>query len=115
MEIPFSADTILNAIMVTAAVITLNWRLATKADIKRLDDRIDKLDTKIDQNYAALDAKIDQNYTALDKKIDNLRLETKVDMQRLEDRLQSANEYHARSVNLLDAIHRELSDRREPL
>ena len=36
-------------------------------------------------------------------------------LPRLEDKLERANEYHARSVDLLDAIRRGLEVRREPL
>lgn len=132
---------IITAIVVVAGFV---WRLPSKADIRRLDDRIDDLDTKIDDRYDKLDAKInetrielkidfenldtkiddrydkldtkiDDSYDKLDTKIDDSRKETKADMHRLEDRLVSANQYHAKSVDLLDAIRKELEERREPL
>ena len=63
----------------------------------------------------SLDTKIDDRYDKLDSKIDDSRKEMKTDMHRLEDRLVSANQYHAKSVDLLDAIRRELAERSEPL
>ena len=134
-----------------ALLIGVARRIATKDDIKRLDDRIDALDIDMKARFAQQDAKfearfekqdakfearfekqdekieglrlemntgfqrIDERFEKQDEKLDRLRLETKADMQRLEDRLERANEYHARSVDLLDAIRRELSERREPL
>ena len=139
---------IITAIVVVAGFV---WRLPSKADIRRLDDRIDGVDTKIEDRFGTLDAKIDETrielksdiesldtkidetrielktdiesldtkiddrYDKLDSKIDDSRKEMKTDMHRLEDRLVSANLYHAKSVDLLDAIRRELAERSEPL
>ena len=118
--------TILQIATVLIILISLRWRLPSKDDIKRLDGRIDasgnnmrtgfiQQDAKIEARFEKQDAKIEERFDKQDAKIDRLRLELKEDMQRLEDRLQAANEYHARSVDLLDAIRRELQDRREPL
>ncbi len=63
----------------------LDTRIATKADIKELDTKIDKsikaLDTKIDKSIKALDTKIDKSIKALDTKIDKSikALDTKID------------------------------------
>ncbi len=110
---------IITAIVVVAGFV---WRLPSKADIRRLDDRIDGVDTKIDEtrielksDIVSLDSKFDDRYDKLDSKIDDSRKEMKTDMHRLEDRLVSANQYHAKSVDLLDAIRKELEERREPL
>ena len=81
----------------------------------KIEARFEKLDAKFEERFEKQDAKIEERFDKQDAKIDRLRLELKEDMQRLEDRLQAANEYHARSVDLLDAIRRELQDRREPL
>ena len=81
----------------------------------KIEARFEKQDAKFDERFEKQDAKIEERFDKQDAKIDRLRLELKEDMQRLEDRLQAANEYHARSVDLLDAIRRELQDRREPL
>jgi hypothetical protein len=121
---------IITAIVVVAGFV---WRLPSKSDIRRLDDRIDGVDAKIDNRFGTLDAKIDgtrielktdiegldakidDRYDKLDSKIDDSRKEMKTDMHRLEDRLVSANQYHAKSVDLLDAIRKELEERREAL
>ncbi len=130
-------NTILQIATVLIILISLRWRLPSKDDIKRLDGRIDasgnnmrtgfiqqdakiearlvQQDAKIEARLVQQDAKIEARFEKQDAKIDRLRLELKEDMQRLEDRLQAANEYHARSVDLLDANRRELQDRREPL
>lgn len=130
-----SLDLVVIIQIVTAIVVVAGfvWRLPSKADIRRLDDRIDDLDTKIDDRFGTLDAKIDETrielktdierldtkvddrYDKLDGKIVDSRKEMKADLHRLEDRLGSANQYHARSVDLLDAIRKELEERREPL
>ncbi len=148
MELTLDVYIVFQAITVIVIVATFVWRLPSKGDIKRLDDRIDKLDVKLSDRIDKLDAKtgdridkldvklsdridkldvkmgdridkldakVDKNFATLDSKMDDLRKETKSDIQRLEDRAEKANEYHARSVDLLDAIRRQLEERREPL
>ena len=122
-------------------------RIATKDDIKRLDDRIDKTNSdmeagfaRIDERFAQQDAKmearfaeqeakieklrmetdagfqrVDERFEKQDERAESLRLELKTDLQRVEDRAAEANEYHAKSVALLDGILRQLQERREPL
>lgn len=72
-------------------------------------------DAKFDERFARQDAKFDERFDKQEARIEDMRKESKADLQRLEDRLESANEYHARSVELLDAIRRELEERREAL
>lgn len=101
-------------------------RQEMKADFQRVDDRFAQQDAKFDDRFAQLEAKFDARFAQLeakfdarfaqqDARLDNYRLETKADIQRVEDRLERANEYHARSVDLLDAIRRQLTQRGEPL
>ena len=97
-------NTVLQIVTVLVLLASLRWRLPSKADIQRLDGRIDKLEAKMDERFLQQEAKMD-----------TLRMEMKADMQRLEDKLERANEYHARSVDLLDAIRRGVEARREPL
>ncbi len=111
----FDINTVINLITVLVLLASLRWQLPSKADIQRLDGRIDKLETKMDERFLQQDAKMDERFLQQDSKMDALRMEMKADMQRLEDKLERANEYHARSVDLLDAIRRELEGRREPL
>ena len=97
-------NTVLQIVTVLVLLASLRWRLPSKDDIQRLDGRIDKLEAKMDERFLQQEAKMDA-----------LRMEMKADMQRLEDKLERANEYHARSVDLLDAIRRGVEARREPL
>ena len=97
-------NTVINLITVLVLLASLRWQLPSKADIQRLDGRIDNLEANMNERFLQQDAKMDA-----------LRLEMKADMQRLEDKLERANEYHARSVDLLDAIRRGIEGRREPL
>ncbi len=119
-------NTVLQIVTVLVLLASLRWRLPSKDDIQRLDGRIDKLEAKMDERFLQLEAKMDERFLQQDSKMDErflqqdakldaLRLEMKADMQRLEDKLERANEYHARSVELLDAIRRGLEVRREPL
>ena len=139
-------NTVINRITVVVILASLRWQLPSKADIQRLDQRIDsvdkridsvdkridsvdkridsvngridKLESKMDEGFSKVDErflKVDERFLQQDAKLDALRLEMKADMQRLEDKLERANEYHARSVDLLDAIRRGLEVRREPL
>ncbi|MYI40638.1 MAG: hypothetical protein F4063_01395 [Chloroflexi bacterium] len=132
-------NTVINLITVVVILASLRWQLPSKSDIQRLDQRIDsvdkridsvdkridsvngridKLESKMDEGFSKVDErflKVDERFLQQDAKLDALRLEMKADMQRLEDKLERANEYHARSVDLLDAIRRGLEVRREPL
>ncbi len=54
-------------------------------------------------------------FQRIDERFEAQRIEFKADLQRVEDRTAEANVFHARSVELLDAIRRELEDRRERL
>ena len=101
-------------------------RQEMKADFQRVDDRFAQQDAKFDDRFAQQDAKFDDRFAQqdakfdarseqLDARLDSYRLETKADIQRVEDRLERANEYHARSVDLLDAIRQQLTQRGEPL
>lgn len=115
-------NTILQIVTVLVLLASLRWRLPSKDDIQRLDDRIDKLEAKVDERFLQQDSKMDERFMKVDErflqqeaKMDALRMEMKADMQRLEDKLERANEYHARSVDLLDAIRRGVEARREPL
>jgi len=159
-------NALFQVVTVGLMLLGLAWRLPSKDDIKRLDDRIDSLtsdmkagfaqqDAKIEERFAQQDAKIeerfaqqdakfearfaqqdakfearfaqqdakfearfaqqDKKFDKLDTKIDDLRLEIKSDIQRVEDRAAEANEFHAKSVALLDGILRQLQERREPL
>ncbi len=132
-------NTVINLITVLVILASLRWQLPSKADIQRLDQRIDssneridavnerigKLEAKMDERFLKVDERffkvderflsVDERFSQQDAKLDALRLEMKADMQRLEDKLERANEYHARSVDLLDAIRRGLEVRREPL
>lgn len=104
-------NTVINLIKVLVLLASLRWQLPSKADVQRLDGRIDNLEAKMDERFL----KVDERFLQQDAKLDALRLEMKADMQRLEDKLERANEYHARSVDLLDAIRRGIEVRREPL
>ncbi|MDE2820503.1 MAG: hypothetical protein OXT68_13260 [Chloroflexota bacterium] len=148
-------NALFQVVTVGLMLLGLAWRLPSKDDIKRLDDRIDSLtsdmkagfaqqDAKIEERFAQQDAKFearfaqqdakfearfaqqdakfearfaqqDKKFDKLDTKIDDLRLEIKSDIQRVEDRAAEANEFHAKSVALLDGILRQLQERREPL
>ncbi len=92
-----------------------NLRQEMKADFQRVDDRFAQQDAKFDDRFAQQDAKFEARSEQLDARLDSYRLETKADIQRVEDRLERANEYHARSVDLLDAIRQQLTQRGEPL
>jgi len=105
------------------------WRSPSKADMdagfRRVDERFAQQDAKIDalrsdmnERFAQQDAKIDalrsdmdERFAQQDAKMDAARRETKADIQRVEDRAAEANVFHARSVELLQAIHRELEGR----
>ncbi|MCY4466308.1 MAG: hypothetical protein OXE46_12305 [Chloroflexi bacterium] len=122
-------NTILQIVTVLVLLASLRWQLPSKDDIQRLDRRIDKLESKMDERFLQQESKMDERFLKVDErflqvderfsqqdaKLDALRLEMKADMQRLEDKLERANEYHARSVDLLDAIRRGVEGRREPL
>ncbi len=111
-------NTILQIVTVLVLLASLRWRLPSKDDIQRLDDRIDTVHERIDKLEAKMDErfmKVDERFLQQEAKMDALRMEMKADMQRLEDKLERANEYHARSVDLLDAIRRGIEVRREPL
>ncbi len=82
---------------------------------EKFDARFEKQDRKFDARFEKQDKKFDARFDKQDSKIDDLRRDTKSDLQRIEDRSGQANEYHARSVELLDAIRRELEERRQPL
>ena len=119
MQLTLDLVVIIQLITVIVVIAGFLWRLPTKGDIQRLDDRIDKMEIRLGQRIDKVEAKIDDTRESLsaelDTKIDDLRKETKADMQRLEDRLGAANQYHARSVELLDAIRKELEERRQLL
>ncbi|MCY3864691.1 MAG: hypothetical protein OXG68_04555 [Chloroflexi bacterium] len=122
MELSLDVVVAFQGITVLVMVAGFIWRVASKGDIKQLDRKIDdtrkELKADIESLAAKTDARfsvVDSRFNAVDSKMEDARKETKADMQRLEDRLQAANEYHARSVELLDAIRRELEDRRERL
>ena len=128
-EVVLIIGLILQFLAFAAVMVGMFRRIATKADIRRLEDRFDSQDEKIenlrremkadfqrvDDRFLQQDAKFEARLEQQDTKLDNYRLETKRDIQRVEDRLASANEYHARSVDLLDAIRQQLSQRGEPL
>lgn len=128
-EIVLIIGLILQFLAFAVVMIGILRRIATKGDIKQLEDRFDAQDEKIenlrqemkadfqrvDDRFAQQDAKFDARSEQLDARLDSYRLETKADIQRVEDRLERANEYHARSVDLLDAIRQQLTQRGEPL
>ncbi len=87
-----------------AVMIGVLRRIATKADLQCLEDRFDTQDAKFDKRFSEQDTKLDRH-----------RLEIKSDIQRVEDRSAEANEFHVKSVALLDGILRQLQERREPL
>jgi len=133
VDLTFDSSAIFEVISVLVIVAIFVWRMPSKGDIQRIDDRIDKLDTELNNRIDKLDLKLDKTrielkadieslaaktdvrFTTIDSRMEDARKETKADLQRLEDRADRANEYHARSVELLDAIRRELEDRRERL
>ena len=136
-EIVLIIGLILQFLAFAAVMIGMFRRIATKADIKQLEDRFDAQDVKIENlrlemkadfervddqqgakfeaRFAQQDAKFEARFAQSDARLENYRLETKADIQRVEDRLERANEYHARSVDLLDAIRQQLTQRGEPL
>ena len=71
MQVSLDMVVIIQIITVIVVVAGFVWRIPTKADIKRLDDRIDGLDSKIDDRFGTLDAKIDDRFDKLDGKIDD--------------------------------------------
>ncbi len=126
MQLTLDLVVIIQLITMFVVVAGFFWRLPSKGDIKRLDDRIDNMDTRLGQRIDKMESQLGQRIDKVESqlgqridkvnaKIDDLRKETKADMQRLEDRLGAANQYHARSVDLLDAIRKELEERRQPL
>ena len=139
-EIVLIIGLILQFLAFAAVMIGMFRRIATKADIKQLEDRFDAQDVKIENlrlemkadfervddhfaqqgakfeaRFVQQDAKFEARFAQSDARLENYRLETKADIQRVEDRLERANEYHARSVDLLDAIRQQLTQRGEPL
>ncbi len=88
-----------------------NLRRETKADFQRVDERFDAQDEKIEN----LRRETKADFQRVDDRFEAQRIEFKADLQRVEDRAAEANVFHARSVELLDAIRRELEDRRERL
>ena len=73
----------------------------------RVDDRFAKVDERF--------ARVDERFLQVNDTINESRKEARVDLARLEDRIATSNNYHAKSVELLDAIRRELEERREAL
>lgn len=115
-----------------------------KAGFQHIDERFERQDAKFEARFEAQDAKFETRFQQQDvkfetrfqqqgTKLENMRsemnagfqrvderfeaqrIEFKADLQRVEDRAAEANVFHARSVELLDAIRRELEDRRERL
>ena len=78
--------------------------IEAKANFQRVDERFEA---------QSIEAKAD--FQRVDERFEAQRIEFKADLQRVEDRTAEANVFHARSVELLDAIRRELEDRRERL
>ncbi len=126
MQLTLDLVVIIQLITVLVVVAGFIWRLPSKSDIQRLDDRIDTLETELGQRIDKVETTLGQRIDKVDAKVDDtresllaengeLRKEVKTDMQRLEDKLGAANQYHARSVELLDAIRKELEERRQPL
>lgn len=133
-------NTLIQLVTVLILLVSLRWRLPSKDDIKRLDDRIDQTNTdmkagftRVEERFAEQDAKFEARFAEQDAKLDDFRkdvktdfqqvgerfeqqrIEFKADLHRVEDRAAEANEYHAKSVTLLDGILRQLQERREPL
>ncbi len=103
-EIGLLAGVVLQLFTLLALIVGVARRIATKDDIKRLDARIDQTN-----------ADMKAGFLRIDERFEAQRIEFKADLQRVEDRTAQANVFHARSVELLDAIRRELEDRRERL
>ena len=86
-------NTVINLITVLVILASLRWQLPSKADIQRLDQRIDKLEAKMDERFLKVDERffkvderflnVDERFSQQDAKLDALRLEMKADMQRL--------------------------------
>jgi len=125
VDLTFDSSAVFEVISVLAIIIVFVWRMPSKDDIQRLHDRIDNLEAKNNERFEKVDARfdkvdarldnVDARLVKLDDKIDDTRKEAKADLARLEDRLATSNSYQAKSVELLDAIRRELEERREPL
>ena len=54
----------------TTTVLSQNHSILFK-EFKLLNEKVDRLDQKVDDNYSKLNQKIDNNYAKLDKKIDD--------------------------------------------
>lgn len=128
MNLTFDSSAAFEVISVLAIIVVFVWRMPSRRDIERIEDRLDKVDErfdkvderfdKVDERFDRVDERFDRVYERFDKtddKIENTRKEAKADLARLEDRIAAGNSYQAKSVELLDAIRRELEERREPL
>ena len=121
MNLTFDSSAVFEVISVLAIIVVFVWRMPSRRDIERMEARFDKIDErfdKIDERFARVDerfARMDERFDKTDNNIENKRKEAKADLARLEDRLAAGNSYQAKSVELLEAIRRELEERREPL
>ena len=86
-------------------------RVDNRFESRRVDDKLEDFRKEVISEFKRVDAR----FAEQDAKSDRLRLEIKSDIQRVEDRTTEANEFHAKSVALLDGILRHLQVRREPL
>lgn len=111
MNLTFDSSAVFEVISVLAIIVVFVWRMPSKADIQRIEDRFDKLENDMNERFE----KVDERFEKADAKIDDTRKEAKADLARLEDRLAVGNSYQAKSVELLEAIRRELEERREAL
>ena len=129
METLLNSGALLEILSVLIMVALFVWRLPTKEDSQKLDAKVEalRLDMKsgfqrVDERFERQDAKIDAlrqemnaDFQRVDERFEAQRIEFKADLQRVEDRAAEANVFHARSVELLDAIRQQLSQRGEPL
>jgi len=114
VNLTFDSSAVFEVISVLAIIVVFVWRMPSRRDIERIEDRLDK----VDERFEKVDERLDRIYERFDKtdgKIEDTRKEAKADLARLEDRIAAGISYQAKSVELLEAIRRELEERREPL
>ena len=136
METLLNSGALLEILSVLIMVALFVWRLPTKEDsqkldakvealrldmksgFQRVDERFERQDAKFEKQDAKIDAlrqEMNADFQRVDERFEAQRIEFKADLQRVEDRAAEANVFHARSVELLDAIRQQLSQRGEPL
>ncbi len=96
-------------IVAAISIIALVWRVPSKGDMNRMEDRLtqrmDRQDDKIDDTRASLDAKIDDTRAELLMEIK--AVDAKVD--RVDERLSETNEHYFELRGDVKALSRDVA------